>query len=141
MSGCGRCGLSKSLWARLRVHNDGSVHGPPLAHVAAVVGLTTVSSSWHIRAGTLTIESATSGPEGSRLPVALLEGTDSSLHPSAQPVKVFKFGRGIEKATQPSEVAVDGHSRESTLTDRPQRQLLGAVKALSHASAQRFHAE
>ena len=40
---CGQavCGLSKSLWARLRVHNDGSVHGPPIAHVSAVVGLTT----------------------------------------------------------------------------------------------------
>ena len=40
---CGQavCGLSKSLWARLRVHNDGSVDGPPIAHVPAVVGLTT----------------------------------------------------------------------------------------------------
>ena len=40
---CGQavCGLSKSLWARLRVHSDGSVHGPPIAHVPAVVGLTT----------------------------------------------------------------------------------------------------
>ena len=45
-SACGRCGqavcgLSKSLWARLRVHGDGSVHRPPIAHVPAVVGLTT----------------------------------------------------------------------------------------------------
>ena len=40
---CGQavCGLSKSLWARLRVHNDGSVHGPPIGHVPSVVGLTT----------------------------------------------------------------------------------------------------
>ena len=44
---CGQdvCGLSKSLWARLRVHNAGSVHGPPLAHVPAVVGLTTLDFS------------------------------------------------------------------------------------------------
>ena len=45
-SACGRCGqavcgLSKSLWARLRVHGDGSVHRPPIAHIPAVVGLTT----------------------------------------------------------------------------------------------------
>ena len=40
---CGQavCGLSKARWARLRVHGAGSVHGPPVAHVPAVVGLTT----------------------------------------------------------------------------------------------------
>ena len=40
---CGQavCGLSKSLWARVRVHSDGGVHGPLIAHVPAIVGLTT----------------------------------------------------------------------------------------------------
>ena len=40
---CGQavCGLSKSLWARVRVHSDGGVHGPLIAQVPAIVGLTT----------------------------------------------------------------------------------------------------
>ena len=46
--GQGVFGLSKSVSLR-RVHSDGSVHGPPIAHVHAVVGVTTPDFSLSFR--------------------------------------------------------------------------------------------